>query len=243
MKSALLKNDNNTFRVKTIFSELNIGVTGRSANTIDYTKKFSIIRKNEKNLLNNILQIKKNSLIFLNQVHEDNILLIDTPLGKNKETVGDADGVITSSRETCLVIRTADCVPIFFYDSKNKILGAAHSGWRSTELSISKKLVNKMCKIYNSSCDDIYVYILPSIGPESYEINEDVAKYFKDDIVVKNNKIFLSLWQNIENSLANEGIPEKNITNCNICNLQNKDKFFSYRFGDSGRNLNFGLMK
>jgi copper oxidase (laccase) domain-containing protein len=43
--------------------------------------------------------------------------------------------------------------------------------------------------------------------------------------------------------LSAAGMPEENIFNTEICNRLNTDDFFSHRFGDAGRNLNFVLLR
>ena len=37
----------------------------------------------------------------------------------------------------------ADCVPLFFVDTKNKAIGSSHSGWRGTVAQIGRKTVEK----------------------------------------------------------------------------------------------------
>ncbi len=220
-------------------NSIELGTIGKSGNRINYNNSFEEIRKNEKVLINRVTGIAPKNIIVLNQVHEDSIIQIDHLPEKDCLSYADADGMITDQTNLCLVIRTADCVPVIAYDSKNKVLGVAHSGWKGTRLSISSKLTEKMNAVYNSNFEDIYVYILPSIGPDSYSIQNDVAVFFKNYTSLKEGKIYLNLWRKIEDSLVKIGIPKKNIHKTHICTMQNNDDFFSYRAKDIGRNLNF----
>lgn len=236
------KTDESIYRISMSKNTPSIGVIAKTGNTVDYTQCFSFARREEKKILNTFTGINNKNIIFLNQVHQDKIAIVDTPPEKNGTYLCDADGIITSLPKICLVIRTADCVPVFFFDNKNNILGAVHSGWKGCRLSISGKIINKMNHLYGTKYRNIHVFILPSIGPDSYEVKEDVANLFEHDAILKGDKIYLNLWQNIENSLKKNGIPEENIFNSKICTLKNTKEFFSYRAGDSGSNLNFGFM-
>ncbi|MCP4134928.1 MAG: peptidoglycan editing factor PgeF [bacterium] len=237
-----LKENKNIFTIATPYPELTLGIVARFGNDINYSRELPPIRNDEKNLLQSLTRLEEKDILFLNQVHEDTIMTLNSPPETSEIYVGDADAVITAVPGLCLVIRTADCVPVFVYDTAGKILGAAHSGWKGTMLEITRKMVVKMNREFGSEYNNMRVFIFPSIGPESYEVSHDVARYFKNDAVPRGEKFMLNLWQNIENSLIKEGIPEENIYNPKICNLANKERFFSHRHGDLGRNLNFAYI-
>jgi len=237
------KADQGIYRLSSEFNHLSIGVITKSTCNIDYTNDFNTIRREEKKLVESITGIDIKNIIFLNQVHGDKILTINSIPDENLPFAGDADGLITGLAGICLIIRTADCVPIFVYDHKNNLLGAAHSGWKGSKLSIAKKLIKQMQSVNGSDYKNMHVYILPSISPDSYTVNPDVAQFFQNYFIEKDNKIYLNMWKNIERSLMEEGIPESNIFNSKICNYINSIEFFSYRSGDEGRNLNFAYMK
>jgi polyphenol oxidase len=239
----LEKNDSGVFRVKHPFGGLEIGVIAKSANTVDYTKGSAEVRRQEKELLSGVTGTEALGILALDQEHGDSILIIREPPVEEKLIHGVADGLITGLPGICLVIRTADCVPVYVYDPVRRILGAAHSGWRGTRLDIARKLVREMAGVTGSAYRDLHAYILPSIGPGSYNVGKDVADLFPRDIGKKNGMLYLDLWGNIERSLVEEGVPPGNIFCARICTLGSNEEFFSYRAGDSGRNLNFGVMK
>lgn len=232
--------DNGIFTV-TGADGIRIGVFGREANTVDYLKTDEA-RKDEKALLGSYTGIPEEHIIMLEQVHQDHIVIIDNPPQENKLAHAPADGMITNSPEICLVIRTADCVPLYAHDPIRKILGAAHSGWKGCHLAIAQKLIDVMAERFDCTRGDIEVFILPSIGPHSYIVGEDVASLFPDSVVERREQIYLDLWKSVEESLLRGGIRDENIYNARICTLQNNVDFYSYRNGDSGRNLNFGFM-
>ena len=236
------KDDNGVFRVSGI-EGLDIGTAARAVNHIDYSLEDDLVRREEKSLIHKITNIPKKNIPLLKQAHRDGIFVIDEPPEENLTYIAEADGIITNINELCLVIRTADCVPVYAFDRKNKILGAAHSGWRGCRLAISTKLIREMKRIFHSSYNDIFIFILPSIGSNSYTVNNDVASFFDGNTITKDNKIYLDLWGNIESLLKEEGMQKDNIFNANICSLQNKDEFFSHRNGDLARNINWGFIK
>jgi YfiH family protein len=235
----LTKNDKNFFTFETPFRELNIGIAARSANTIDYGRDLAQIRKDEKQFLHSYTGIQEKNILFLNQVHGDTVLTIDEPPSVNGLYLGDADAVITSLPYVCPVIRTADCVPVIVYDPEHKIIAAVHSGWKGTHLGIAAKTVRTMKEKYGSEPVCMHIFLLPSIGPDSYVVNEDVSGYFPEDVQVKNGRIYLDLWKNIQDSVIRERVRAENIFLSGICNFINNREFFSHRRGDGERNLNF----
>ena len=42
------------------------------------------------------------------------------------------DAVITSEKNCCICVSTADCVPILLYDRTHQVIAAVHDGWRGT---------------------------------------------------------------------------------------------------------------
>ncbi|HNW28249.1 MAG TPA: peptidoglycan editing factor PgeF [Spirochaetota bacterium] len=240
--TALEKTSAGEYRLITPFSGLAIGVIGKTANPVDYSADSAAIRAAEKELLGKATGLEARNIVALNQLHGDSIIMIHDKPEEDSLIFGEADGLMTAVGGICLVIRTADCVPVFAYDRKRRVLGAVHSGWRGTRLAIAGKMARLMKERYGSSPEDVHAWILPSIGPGSYTVGRDVADLFPRDITEQNGLIYLDLWQNIERSLVDEGIPRDNIFNAGMCTLKMKDEFFSYRAGDGGRNLNFGFL-
>lgn len=219
------------------------GLTGRKINSTDYTAPDNEIRMSDKNLVSSVTGLPAGRILMLDQVHGDTILNIDRYPEGVRASEGSADGILTALPELCLVIRTADCVPVFLYDPVKKVLGAVHSGWKGTMLDITGKCIGMMGDLYGSDPASLLAFILPSIGPQSYEVNSDVADHFPADTVKVSGRLYVDLWGSIERSCARSGLLPGNIYNTRICNRQNTGDFFSHRFGDRGRNLNFIYMK
>ena len=60
-----------------------------------------------------------------------------------------SDAIITQLEGFGLGVVTADCVPIIIYDSKNKIIGCIHAGWKGALKGIIENTVNEFKKINN----------------------------------------------------------------------------------------------
>ncbi len=148
----------------------------------------------------------------------------------------DVDGLVTSCGETILSVRSADCVPILLYDTKNDICAAVHSGWRGTLGKISAVAINKMCGL-GSGKEDIIAAIGPCAGVCCYEVGSELydtfirsdANYTEFFTPKDNGKYHLDLTGLNTAVLLKEGLLPENVSACNICTCCNTDTFFSHR--------------
>ena len=114
------------------------------------------------------------------QVHETKVISV------GEEDAGDGivrplthkgvDAQITNVKNLPLIVYTADCVPILLFDPVKEVIGTVHAGWRGTVSGIAAKAVEKMTEVYGCTPSDIRAAIGPSIGPENYEVDENVIK-------------------------------------------------------------------
>lgn len=187
-------------------------------------------------------------MVFPGQCHTANISVIENlPVDEPVET----DGLVTGLRNICLCIQTADCVPVLLYDRVNRIIAAAHAGWRGTLEGITRKTVETMVKSHSCKPQNIFAVIGPSIGPEVYETSDEVAalfakKFNSDDAVVirkASGRYHLDLWKANELQLLSMGIPSSQIENPGLCTLSNDNYLFSARRDgiDTGRMVS-GIM-
>lgn len=218
------------------------GTAAKTANRIDYSGDPSAVRRAEKALLKSMVGIEERNIIILNQMHEDLIVPLDRYPDSDRLVYADADGMITALPGLCLVIRTADCVPVCAFDVRQRVLGAVHSGWRGCKLAIAGKLIGMMKSLFSSRESDIEAFLLPSIGPHSYTVGAEVATLFPDDITRRGGRMYLDLWKNISAALEAAGVPGEKIHVTGLCTMRNRDEFFSHRNADIGRNLNFACI-
>lgn len=195
--------------------------------------------------LNALWGINLERMVFAEQVHRDNIYVVNE--GEIKQNpIPQTDGLITNIPNICLIIKIADCVPIFILDSKNKAIGLIHAGWRGIIKCIAQKAIIKMIELYGSLPKDILVGFGPSIGRCCYNVGNEVIAQFKNTFhygedLIKNG--YLDLQKANKRQLLELGVLEENIILNNYCTYDNDNLFFSYRREDSGRMTSFLQLK
>ena len=202
----------------------------------------------EYNIDNNITNIFSNNIDYikekynidkyyeLTQIHSNIVnILDDNYINKTK-----GDALITNKKNTPLVIKTADCIPILIYDKKNKVVALVHSGWKGTLNNIVIDTLNKMIEIYHSKKEDISVYLYPSIRKCHFEVEIDVYNQFKDKIknidkytTKKEIKYYIDLQQIVIDNLKQNDIKE--IYDSKICTYCNHNIYHSYRYNHTNK--------
>lgn len=107
------------------------------------------------------------------QVHSDNVLWMHEA-GRPEAT----DAVITDVPGLCVCVKTADCIPILLYDTKQRIVAAVHAGWRGTVSRIVQKTLKLMQPIEPT---DIQAIIGPGISLEQFEVGDEVYDKFQQE--------------------------------------------------------------
>lgn len=192
-------------------------------------------------LENLIKDLNIDNYYILKQIHSNKVFDI-TNIPKNYE----GDGLITNKSNIALVTKSKDCNSIFIIDTKNKILGNIHSGWKGTLKSIITIAINQMKEKYNSASKDIKIVFNPSIRECCFEVDNDVydlfIKKYKDKSYYQKvgNKYHMNLVRIIKDDAKKLGIKEENIIDNNICTLCNRKLFNSHRNNDI--ELNYALI-
>ena len=192
-------------------------------------------------LENLIKDLNIDNYYILKQIHSNKVFDI-TNIPKNYE----GDGLITNKSNIALVTKSKDCNSIFIIDTKNKIIGNIHSGWKGTLKSIITIAINQMKEKYNSASKDIKIVFNPSIRECCFEVDNDVydlfIKKYKDKSYYKkiSNKYHINLVRIIKDDAKKLGIKEENIIDNNICTLCNRKLFNSHRNNDI--ELNYALI-
>lgn len=189
----------------------------------------------------NEIKLDHSQIAYQKQIHNDIIKVVDKP-GMQRES----DAMITSVTNLGLVISTADCAPIFIYDSVQKIITAVHSGWRGTQKRILKKTLIKLQKEFNTKPEYLFVYIGPSISQKNYEVGKDVAQLFNEKYILqKENKLFLDVLSVNVDFINEFGIPKNQIEISELCTFNEKELLHSYRRDGikSGRAIGVIAMK
>jgi hypothetical protein len=217
----------------------NEGVSsGFSFNTQDY--------KSQEELEMDLIGAKNKKMLFLNQEHTDKIALYP---GSDLETPFDA--IITQRKGYHLFLKTADCNPILFFDTKKKVAGAIHAGWKGINQKIITKTLQLAEKKFRIDINSTKFVVGPSIRACCYEVKEDLMNKFKappignwssgteDFFIKRGDKFHFDQIEAINQEFHNLGVKEESIEiidQCTHCSSQ----FFSYRYDKTTmRNISF----
>lgn len=176
------------------------------------------------------------------QVHQNKVAFIERP-GMTREELEGYDVFVTTLPGVAIGVRTADCVPVLLYDPVKRVVAAVHAGWKGTVAHITQKTVDMMSLKYGCQAADVRAVLGPSIGPESFQVGEEVAEHFKsarfpmDDIWFFQGKgdggpmsggHHIDLWKANRWLLEQAGVQPENIQVCGIDSYTD-DSFFSAR--------------
>lgn len=104
------------------------------------------------------------------QVHSDNVLWMHEA-GRPEAT----DAVITDQPGLPVCVKTADCIPVLLYDTRQRIVAAVHAGWRGTVSRIVQKTVRQMHPL---DPKDLHAIIGPGISLQQFEVGDEVYDAF-----------------------------------------------------------------
>jgi len=181
----------------------------------------------QKTFLKNQAGLTFLDLVNIKQIHGRRVLIV----GKKDaglKTRRKADGLLTAEPGVALTIRTADCLPVFIFDPKNKVIGLVHAGWRGAYKKIIPNAIRIMKRKWNSDPKNLMVAFGPSMQPCCYEVGKKFSRYFPQDTTKKEGRLYLNLPLAVKRQLWCLGIPKKNIHDYQICTCCDH-RFFSYR--------------
>lgn len=189
-------------------------------------------------ILCDAIGINSDNLVFSDQIHDDKIYKVTKKdLGKGLTRRSDIigiDALICGESGIPITTAYADCVPLFFLDTENKVMALAHSGWKGTVKCIGRKTAEKMISDYNCKKENILAAVGPSIGVCHFEVGDEVAERFDEVFggsVLKKygEKYHVDMQKAIKMQFDEVGIPEENVTFADICTYCNSDLLFSHR--------------
>lgn len=197
-------------------------------------------------------------MVYSHQTHTTNVLRVTREHAGMGFTVTrnfhDVDGFVTDVPGLMLVTAYADCVPLYFADTRLHVIGLSHSGWRGTVNNMAQATVDKMSYEFGSRPCDIAAFIGPSICVSCYEVGDDVARNFRDRYGAESEKIltkkeaasedkyYLNLHAANRINMLNSGISPQNIHVTDICTCCNPELLFSHRASKGKRGGLCGYM-
>ena len=176
--------------------------------------------------------------------------------------IPDCDAVYTDIPNVPLFLFTADCVPVGIYDPVHHVVATVHAGWRGAIGHLPVITIEAMKRDFGTRFEDCYVYLGPSIGPKSFEVNQELADTFTDEwkkitdttsdelvrYIVREGALqatpHVDLWRFIEEDLLQRGVPKAQICISSTDSMTDEN-CFSYRreHGKTGRMALFGMLE
>ncbi|MCL5947621.1 MAG: polyphenol oxidase family protein [Actinobacteria bacterium] len=169
-------------------------------------------------------------LLRVLQVHGSVVVTEDAAGGQSSQAPS-GDAIVATGTGRCLVILTADCMPVALASSEG-IYGAVHAGWRGLMAGVLENAVSVMRR-YGAT--KVYAAVGPSIGPCCYEFSQEgamaVAGRFGMDVMTTSHRgaVSLDLARGAATALGRVGATVTwQADECTACS----GKYFSYRSGD-----------
>jgi polyphenol oxidase len=171
-------------------------------------------------------------LVQAEQVHSDNICLVKN---NRRALEPGVDGLITKEEDLVLAIRSADCLPIIYYETSEKIIGAAHAGWRGLLKNLPGKMIQYIKQLGGQE-ENIIVGVGPHIGSCCYRVGEELLGLFaqkqpdlKNFFQKQNNDYYLNLLAICQQQLEKAGIKKNNFADFKACTVCQNQHWWSYR--------------
>ncbi len=203
------------------------------------------------------LHVEATKITCANQVHGLQVRYVgldEVGAGafSQQTALADCDAMYTDVIGVPLFLFVADCVPVLLYDAQKKIVAVVHAGWRGAIGHLPIITMQAMKEQFGCKAEDMYAFLGPSIGPESFEVSNDLAVQFEQEarrlgftnpIVRYEPTPHVDLWHFIEQDLQRHGVPLDHITITDSDSMVD-ETCFSYRRekGATGRMALFAML-
>ena len=183
------------------------------------------------------------SLFEVWQVHSADVVHARAPRGH--EALLQADAIITSNPDVTLLMRFADCAPVFLVDPRKGAIGLVHAGWLGTVRKTVAEAVRALQQAFGSDPADLRAAIGPSIGPDHYPVGDEVVGAVREAfgpqadefLEVREGAAHLDLWH--ANRRLLEGVGVTSVEVAGVCTACHLEDWYSHR-GEGGKTGRFG---
>jgi len=188
-------------------------------------------------LLAERLGYARHRLVHMRQIHSDTVVQC-TP-GMDFGSRPECDGLITDIAGQPLMVMTADCTPVLFFDPVRRAVAAVHAGRAGAFKNIVGKCVAMMQTAYGTAPSDLRAVLGPSIHACCYEIGPEIAaesetKGYAGALERREGRFYLDVNHIIETQLQEAGLLSPHVETIGACTSCANGRFFSYR---ADRNL------
>lgn len=166
---------------------------------------------------------------WLSQVHGAGVVDAATVSG-----MPEADASFAAVPGAVCAIQTADCLPVLLCDADGRAVGAAHAGWRGL---VNGVLENTIDRMRGAGAGDITAWLGPAIGPECFEVGQDVLAAFTErdpalrsafvPIPDRPGKYMADIYALARAILEKAGVTH--VSGGGFCTVSDARRFYSYR--------------
>ena len=192
-------------------------------------------------------------LLTLYQIHSASVVTVTRPweIGQAPQ----ADAMVTNVPGLALGILTADCAPVLLVDTRARVIGAAHAGWKGALGGVTDAAIGAMESL-GANRGDISAAVGPCISQANYEVGAEFIANFSDADTA-NTRFFVpskkpehftfELAGYVADRLRSSGIAS--VHTVDACTYARESDFFSFRRAthrgekDYGRQLSAILLK
>ena len=121
--------------------------------------------ESNRSLVANTYGVERDRLLFMNQRHGSNIVVVDGPW---QGAPPEADALVTTSTDLALAVLVADCAPVLMVDRIAGVAAAVHAGRPGMMSGIVSRVVDAMTDLGAIS---ISAVVGPSVCGRCYEAN------------------------------------------------------------------------
>ena len=166
------------------------------------------------------------------QIHSADALAIAEPIDQDNRPI--ADAVVTSAPGVIIGVLTADCGPVLFADRKNRVVAAAHAGWKGALTGVLENTIDAMIEA-GADRGSIVAELGPTISRDNYEVGPEFRARFVDADAANRARFVPSgrdghfrfdLPAYILSRLRTAGVET---AHAGICTYGDEARFFSYR--------------
>lgn len=121
--------------------------------------------------------LAEDALRTVYQIHSANVVTVEDGAEATSDTR--ADALVSTLPGIALGVLAADCAPVLLADPKNRVIGAAHSGWRGAVSGVIEATVEAMVAL-GATPEGITAVVGPCIGQGSYEVGAEFPLPFQE---------------------------------------------------------------
>jgi len=151
------------------------------------------------------------------QTHGSGVALVNQ--GSKGKVIPAVDALITREKNLSLVIRVADCGPVWIHCEKTGAIGLVHSGRKGTEAGVVGATIRRMREEFGSEPSSMLALLGPCIRPPHYDVN------FAGEIL---------------RQLEREKVGK--VVDSGLCTASDLTRFYSYRAEKGQTSRHFALL-